>query len=246
MHSNRTFGHELINDEGKQTWNISDGMTYLYNTDREQYSGGYWASVDPKRLAGTTTEYVTRPDGAGSWTKNLYAWVGGSTVGNFGVAGMHFKTLGNTGDERSGTDAKKSWFFFDDEIVAVGSGITFQTGNMVETIVENRKLNTEGSNRIIADGRELELREETLLSEISWISLEGSQKGSDIGYYFPKKSDIMEGKAYRKLEQSGTGGRRGNESFRRNLVCAWQKSGECSLRICYPARKRCGGDEALR
>ena len=65
MHSDRTYGHELINDEGKRTWNISDGMTYLYNGDQDQYGTGYWATVDPKRLAGTTTEYVTRPDGAG-------------------------------------------------------------------------------------------------------------------------------------------------------------------------------------
>ena len=44
MHSQRTFNHEFINDEGKRTWNISDGMTYLY-LDDDQYGGGYWATV---------------------------------------------------------------------------------------------------------------------------------------------------------------------------------------------------------
>lgn len=38
-------------------------------------------------------EYVTRPDGVGSWTKNLYAWVGGSTVGNFGAAACILRRL---------------------------------------------------------------------------------------------------------------------------------------------------------
>ena len=117
MHSDRTYGHELINDEGKRTWNISDGMTYLYNGDQDQYGTGYWATVDPKRLAGTTTEYVTRPDGAGDRTRNIYSWVGGSSLGDYGTAGMHYKTLGNSGSTRNGTDAKKSWFLFDDEIV---------------------------------------------------------------------------------------------------------------------------------
>ncbi len=46
MHSDRTYGHELINDEGKRTWNISDSMTYLYNGDQDQYGTGYWATVD--------------------------------------------------------------------------------------------------------------------------------------------------------------------------------------------------------
>ena len=135
MHSDRTYGHELINDEGKRTWNISDGMTYLYNGDQDQYGTGYWATVDPKRLAGTTTEYVTRPDGAGDRTRNIYSWVGGSSLGDYGTAGMHYKTLGNSGSTRNGTDAKKSWFLFDDEIVAVGSGITSSTGNYVETVI---------------------------------------------------------------------------------------------------------------
>ena len=93
MHSDRTYGHELINDEGKRTWNISDGMTYLYNGDQDQYGTGYWATVDPKRLAGTTTEYVTRPDGAGDRTRNIYSWVGGSSLGDYGTAGMHYNCL---------------------------------------------------------------------------------------------------------------------------------------------------------
>ena len=199
MHSSRTYGHELINDEGKRTWNISDGMTYLYNGDRDQYGEGYWATVDPKRMAGTTTEYVTRNNGAGDRTKNIYSWVGGSSLGDYGTAGMHYKTLGNSGNTRSGTDAKKSWFMFDDEIVAVGSGITSSTGNYVETIIDNRKLNQDGSNQIIIDGTERDVRDDgaesavkgTAIEGASWLYLEGNAENSDIGYYFPGKADIM-------------------------------------------------------
>lgn len=199
MHSDRTYGHELINDEGKRTWNISDGMTYLYNGDQDQYGTGYWATVDPKRLAGTTTEYVTRPDGAGDRTRNIYSWVGGSSLGDYGTAGMHYKTLGNSGSTRNGTDAKKSWFLFDDEIVAVGSGITSSTGNYVETVIENRKLKEDGSNQVLIDGEERSIRDDgaesagkgTKIPEASWIYLEGNTDHSDIGYYFPGKADIM-------------------------------------------------------
>lgn len=220
MHSNRTYGHELINDEGKRTWNISDGMTYLYNGDRNQYGEGYWATVDPKRLAGTTTEYVTRPNGAGDRSKNIYSWVGGSSLGEYGTAGMHYKTLGNSGSTRNGTDAKKSWFMFDDEIVAVGSGITSYTGNNVETIIDNRKLKADGSNEVLINGEEKAIRDDgaesvskgTKIADASWLYLEGNAKGSDIGYYFPGKADIMALKEKRTGNWSAQGTTVGEET----------------------------------
>ncbi len=220
MHSSRTYGHELINDEGKRTWNISDGMTYLYNNDRDQYGEGYWATVDPKRLAGTTTEYVTRPNGAGDRTKNIYSWVGGSSLGNYGAAGMHYKTLGNSGSTRSGTDAKKSWFMFDNEIAAVGSGITSTTGNYVETIIDNRRLNKAGSNEVVIDGEARDIRDDgeesaskgTKITGASWIHLEGNTADSDIGYYFPEKADVMALKEKRTGNWNAQGTTEGEET----------------------------------
>lgn len=220
MHSSRTYGHELINDEGKRTWNISDGMTYLYNNDRDQYGEGYWATVDPKRLAGTTTEYVTRPNGAGDRTKNIYSWVGGSSLDNYGGAGMHFKTLGSSGSTRSGTDAKKSWFMFDDEIAAVGSGITSDTGNYVETIIDNRRLNEDGSNEVLIDGEAMDIRNDggesalkgSKITSASWIHLEGNTEGSDMGYYFPGKADVMALKEKRTGNWNAQGTTEGQET----------------------------------
>lgn len=220
MHSSRTYGHELINDEGKRTWNISDGMTYLYNSDRDQYGDGYWACVDPKRLAGTTTEYVTRPDGAGDRTKNIYSWVGGSSLGNYGAAGMCYRTLGSSGSTRSGAEARKSWFMFDDEIAAVGSGITSSTGNYVETIIDNRRLNETGSNVVLIDGEVRDIRDDgeeralkgTKIDGVSWIHLEGNRPGSDIGYYFPGKADIMALKEKRTGNWNAQGTTEGEET----------------------------------
>lgn len=220
MHSSRTYGHELINDEGKRTWNISDGMTYLYNGDRDQYGDGYWAAVDPKRLAGTTTEYVTRSNGAGDRTKNVYSWVGGSSLGDYGTAGMRYKTLGNSGSTRNGTDVKKSWFMFDDEIVAVGSGITSSTGNYVETVIDNRKIKADGSNQVLIDGIEKSIRDDgaesaekgTKIPDASWLYLEGNTENSDIGYYFPGKADIMALKEKRTGNWSAQGTTEGEET----------------------------------
>ncbi len=100
--------------------------------------------------------------------------------------------------QRNGTDAKKSWFLFDDEIVAVGQ-ITSSTGNYVETVIENRKLKEDGSNQVLIDGEERSIRDDgaesagkgTKIPAASWLYLEGNTDHSDIGYYFPGKADIM-------------------------------------------------------
>lgn len=194
MHSNRTYGHELINSEGKRTWNISDGMTYLYTADTEQYQDGYWAVVDPTRLSGTTVEHKVFSNGAGDRQKNVYSWVGGSGIGTYGAAGMQYKAHGTGAAPRNGADVKKSWFLFGDEIVALGSGISSDTGNTVETIIDNRKLKADLSNKFVVDGREENIVTADGTAKIfenpAWIHLEGNVEGSDIGYYFPAGGNV--------------------------------------------------------
>lgn len=190
MHSNRTYGHELINNEGKRTWNISDGMTYLYTNDRNQFGQGYWATVDPTRLPGTTVEHVVHPNGAGDRTKNVYDWTGGSYLNGFGTAGMHYKALG-TGGKRNGADIKKSWFMFGDELVAVGSGITSTTGNTIETIVDNRKIKADTSNTITVDGVSTNALAPTSFQNPKWMHLAGNVDGDDLGYFFPKDAALQ-------------------------------------------------------
>lgn len=222
MHSSRTYGHELINDEGKRTWNISDGMTYLYNGDRNQYGEGYWATVDPKRLAGTTTEYVERSKGAGDRMKNNYSWVGGSSLGLFGTAGMEYNTLGNSG-KKDGTHAKKSWFMFDNEIVAIGSDINSSTGNAVETIIDNRKILLDASNKVSIDGKVVDITDNSIpgnkpikgitFENPSYLHLQGNVEGSDIGYYFPSETSIRALKELRIgdwIDQGTTSGKEQN------------------------------------
>lgn len=205
MHSQRTSNFGPMNDEGKRLWNVSDGMTYIYNGDSDQYNSSYWCTVDPRRLSGTTTEFVMRSAGAGAWSKNPYPFVGGTDMdGKYGVSGMHLKTLGS-GGSKDGTEAKKSWFMFDDEIVALGTGITSNTGNYVETIVDNRRIDPDASNTVTIDGTVMEdiinndaedtdsdgkpIPKGTDVENVSWIHLKGSND-TDTGYYFPDATDV--------------------------------------------------------
>ncbi|WP_257345923.1 polysaccharide lyase family 8 super-sandwich domain-containing protein [Pseudalkalibacillus decolorationis] len=188
MSSNRIANFEYINQENKKGWYTGYGMTYLYNNDLEQFSEGYWPTVDMFRLPGTTT------DGSQGTLKNDYyyrspkTWVGGASIdGMYGAAGMEFDI------EKSTLTGKKSWFSFDDEIVALGAGITGSDNRKVETIVENRKLNENGNNVFTVNGetKSSQLGWSEKMESVKWAHLEGNVPKSNIGYYFPEQSTVF-------------------------------------------------------
>ncbi|MBC8264962.1 MAG: polysaccharide lyase 8 family protein, partial [Anaerolineales bacterium] len=126
MHSDRIRNYEPLNGENPKGWYTADGMTYLY-MNPEDYNFIFWSTVDPHRLPGVTVDRdPSRPDGTACCALMPNSWVGGATLeGTYGVAGMDFQQ-----HDYSNMDlrARKSWFMFDDEIVALGAGITSTSG----------------------------------------------------------------------------------------------------------------------
>jgi len=179
MASSRIAAFESINAENAKGWHTGDGMTYLYNDDLSQYNEDFWPTVDNYRLPGTT---VLKNTTQKANTRTDRSWVGGASIlGQYGVSGMDLHTIDRT------LEAKKSWFMFDDEIVALGAGITSTDGIGTETIVENRKLNAAGDNALTVDGtaEPTALGWSGTLTGVDRAHLAGSVAGSDIGYYFP-------------------------------------------------------------
>lgn len=221
MHSVRTYGHERINSEGKRTWNIADGMMYLYDQDVRQFEDGFWAAVDPARLPGITAEHIDLGEGNGDRSKNIYEWTGGAVLEKEGIgaAGCHLRTLAlddclvvrdppRNRRVRTGTEVKKSWFFLKDQIVVLCAGIQSKTGNRVETIVGNRKIHAENAD-LFADGEKLELPLEYACSGqaspnygqqvcAKTLTLQ-DESGSVISWVFPKKREV------RVLKEKRTG-----------------------------------------
>lgn len=182
MSSSRVFNFEAINNENLKGWFTGDGATYLYNNDLSQYSDDYWATVDPYRLAGTTVDTNPRLNSSGYGYLSSSSWAGGASLGGlYGAAGMELDAWGNT------LTARKSWFMFDNEIIALGSGITSTDNRPIVTNVENRKLNTDGSNAFTVNGVVQPATPGTNQShaDVQWAHLAGSTAGADIGYYFP-------------------------------------------------------------
>lgn len=121
-------------------WYSGDGMLMLYTADYAP-SSNYWAYVNGQRMPGTTVASIEREFSAhdGS-TGNRYE-AGSVTQGTFAVSAF-YSTANNT-DYLSTIMAKKSWFFFDGEIIALGAGIQSgadkfgKTDYSIESVIEN-------------------------------------------------------------------------------------------------------------
>lgn len=185
MHSDRIMNYESINSENREGHFTGDGMTYLYNADIHQFNGNFWPTIDPYRLPGTT---VLRGITQLGNMRSDKSWVGGTDMlGLYGVTGMEHSTKPDKTQVARDLTVKKSWFMFDDEIVALGSDISNTQTATTETIIENRKLNSAGDNALTVNGT---VKADTLgwgetMSGTQYIHLEGNVPGSDIGYYFP-------------------------------------------------------------
>lgn len=160
MSSSRIAAWESINGNNMTGWYQGDGMLYMYvDGDPTAYNSSYWKTTNPYHLPGTTVDtqereavsiansaqVLTNQDFVGAaGYEDLYATAAmqlesfhndvegtTSTTGSGGAAPLHNSTL----------MAKKAWFMFDDEVVALGADINANDGFEVQTVVENRKLN---------------------------------------------------------------------------------------------------------
>ncbi|SDE70771.1 hyaluronate lyase, partial [Paenibacillus sp. UNCCL117] len=184
MFSTRIYNYERGNGENIRGWHTSDGMNFLYNNDLSQFSDGFWPTVNSFRLPGTT---VLHNNTVLPRKISDKGWVGGTDLLNtYGVSGMYLHT------PDTDLKARKSWFMFDDEIVALGSDIDSTDGIPVETIVENRKLTSSGDNALTVNGtaKSTALGWSETMTDVNWAHLAGNVPGSDIGYYFPGSATV--------------------------------------------------------
>ncbi|TLS51812.1 hypothetical protein FE782_12935 [Paenibacillus antri] len=182
MSSDRIATHETINGENRRGWYTGEGMTYLYNSDISQYTDDFWPTVDPYRLPGTTVDTQRRADGSGNGYRDSQREAGGADMlGLYGTSAMKVKA------QSSSMTAKKAWFAFDDEIVALGAGITSADGRTIETTIDNRKLAGAGNEPLTVNGaaQPTAIGWQAAMTDVRTMHLTGSIPGSDIGYYFP-------------------------------------------------------------
>ncbi|MEV7298934.1 polysaccharide lyase 8 family protein [Streptomyces clavifer] len=179
MASSRITYYENGNGENLRAWHTGSGMLYWWGPEGEgQYSDGYWPTVDPYRLPGTTASATSLADGEGGiWgaARPDAVWAGGASDGTYASLGQHLKGLSST------LEAKKSWFFLGDSVVCLGAGITGRDGSRVETVVDNRGLGEGGTAELTVDGRPQPGGSwSDSLDRVRWAHLAGHA-----GYVFP-------------------------------------------------------------
>ncbi|WP_342113494.1 polysaccharide lyase 8 family protein [Pseudoduganella sp. OTU4001] len=180
MASPRVSAFTTGNGENVRGWWQGMGMLYLYDAHQEQFGQDFWATVDARRLPGTTSDDSGKarlPD----WTRtpNPETWVGGASLGQHAALGMVFSMRDVTGSDLRG---RKSWFMLgEDRILAMGSGISGGQGS-VETIVENRRLADPAGAKLLVDGVPMANGK---TASAHWAYLQDDKAGSRIGYVFP-------------------------------------------------------------
>ena len=151
MFSTRTKSGENTNGENLLGARQSDGRFHLSLGGDEYFAENVRPALDWSRLPGITVEHS--PLAAGDhygYGRNSLA--GGTGDARNGVSAMEVAPI------LSSLRAKKSWFFFDDTLVFLTSGITTSSLYPVETIINQWPLRdpnepiATGANWVVADG----------------------------------------------------------------------------------------------
>jgi chondroitin AC lyase len=117
------------NSEGLLSHHVADGCNLLMQTGREYHD--VYPLWDWQKIPGTTVEQ--RPELTGSPRRQgERSFVGGVSDGRYGVAAFDLA--------RDRLAARKSWFFFDDEYVCLGAGITCPSEHSVVTTLNQCRL----------------------------------------------------------------------------------------------------------
>lgn len=176
MCSERTVGVEThVNYENLLGRNIPYGLTYIYRSG-DEYKG-IFPMWDWAKLPGVTSSYEV-PSKKGKYSQEV-DFVGGVSDGNYGVSTMDL-------DLRK-TTAKKSWFWFDQEWLALGAGISSDNKNTIVTGINQTTL----LSKVLINGRENK-NENIRLSGPSWVWQDS------VAYIFPSKTQNLHLEAKKK------------------------------------------------
>ncbi len=169
--SDRLLQTEIVNSENTRGRRLADGLNYLY-LDGNEYDGVFpvW---DWEALPGTTCER-TGDVSVKNGSVGERSFAGGVSDGLYGLEAMDFT--------RESLRARKAWFFFDDEYVCLGAGITCPTEHPVITSLNQCLL--DGDVRAGTLGAEAAPSGESALQSETWVHHDG------VGYVFPAPTDV--------------------------------------------------------
>ena len=177
MVSSRTFRNENGNGENMQGYFLADGATAVaVRGDEYENIFPVW---DWSMIPGTTTRKGTMVTPRQWGTCGETQFVGGVSDSLYGISVYDMYS--------NYTQAKKSYFFFEDEVVCLGAGITSQAGNEeVVTTINQNLLQTDvlTSSAGVVDRYSAKNHQLNFNNNLDWV-LQGN-----VGYVLPYGGEI--------------------------------------------------------
>lgn len=177
MHSTRNRNMEVpYNGPGKTTHHRADGTNYLQLKGDEYHN--IWPVYDWQKVSGTTV--VQKPELYGPTEiqkDGLTDFVGAVTDGLYGAVAYDFRS------PHDFVKAKKSWFFFDDEYVCIGTDIKSSKRLPVYTTINQVLMRSDVTGK--KNGQIVKLdKANRKLSAVKWIHQD------KVGYILPDTTTI--------------------------------------------------------
>ncbi len=177
MFSTRNRNMEVpYNGPGKTTHHRADGTNYLQLRGDEYHN--IWAVYDWQKISGTTIMQKPELYGPTEIQKDgLTDFVGAVTDGLYGAVAFDFRSPHDM------LTAKKSWFFFDEEYVCLGTGINSRPNLPVATTINQVFLRSDVT--VMQDDKTIILPNgNRKLDNVKWVYQD------KIGYIFPDPTTI--------------------------------------------------------
>ena len=179
MHSTRNRNMEVpYNGPGKTTHHRADGTNYLQLKGDEYHN--IWPVYDWQKVSGTTV--VQKPELYGPTEiqkDGLTDFVGAVTDGLYGAVAYDFISPHDL------VKAKKSWFFFDDEYVCIGTDINSNKRLPVHTTINQVLMRSDVAGKMNGQIIVKLGKSSRKLTGVKWIYHD------KVGYIFPDTTTIF-------------------------------------------------------
>jgi chondroitin AC lyase len=189
MSSDRTVAPET--DDTAKNFYAGAGVSYLMKNG-DEYRNDYYNNFNHRQFPGITAEQDSRnlnidPYNWGKDGKNENDFAGGVTNGEIGACGMIWK--------KRDSKAHKSWFMFENEIVALGAGINQSNGDSpVVTTINQSKRDTPIKYKILTTEADLQGTQPVISSSFKWLF------HNSVGYY-----NLIENQQFEFSQSSNSG-----------------------------------------
>ncbi|TNF45890.1 MAG: chondroitin lyase, partial [Bacteroidetes bacterium] len=177
MYSTRNYNMEVgYNSEGLKNHHRGDGANHISRTGDEYYDIA--PVFDYQKVPGATTMQKSEMPAPRDIQKlGLTSFVGAVTNGKYGAVAFDFRS------PHDPLIARKAWFFFDDEYVCLGAGISCTENLPVVTTLNQCLLR--GDIAVFSNGKkEILEKGERDIEGVEWIFQDG------VGYVFPEKTVV--------------------------------------------------------